>query len=661
MNKIKSVILGIAIFITFLIVYFLSYNLAEPKAYDFMVRNFLTNKLPIDKQKQVHGSDDIVLIVIDNISVQRYRWPWKREKYCNIYNYFSTYAKPKAIVHDAIIVTDDIENPDSDKKFYNSVKKTNNLIVGYLPLWNQWTDKNFGQKYDNNFKRFSIKVKDNSKVISHYYNSIYAMPESYQNVVKYAGSVSMISGFFNGDNIIWARDEINRTQEYLFYYKGNYYPSLALMTYLYANDFPEIVLDDNYMRIPELNRNIKIQKSSFLTLVPTKYYKFYNNGYSHKKYSAIDVIDSYNAIVQGKKPILSPELFKDKIVVIGANVPTGTGINDNKNSPLTNHHPGVDYQATAIDNILHNDFLFVIPVAWNILITLLGMLLIYFGIKLSDLYKAITITLITIFGYFIICAICFYLSIVINVITPIAMFVITTIFAYLFKYLTEYRSKEKVKNAMGKYMSKDIMKNVLQNIDNLGLGGKKAEVTVLFADIRGFTTLSEKMSAQQVSELLNEYFSEMEPIITSYNGIINKFIGDAIMAVFGEPIQDTEHAQNAVKCGYAMLKAVQKLDKRWTKEGKPEIEIGIGINTGEVFIGNIGSVNRMEYTVIGDTVNLASRLESYNKTYKTKMLISKSTYNRAKSFAYVIKIPDVQIRGKANKMDIYEVLKVKLH
>lgn len=240
------------------------------------------------------------------------------------------------------------------------------------------------------------------------------------------------------------------------------------------------------------------------------------------------------------------------------------------------------------------------------------------------------------------------------------MFVITTIFAYTHKFVLENRSKEKVKSAMGKFMSEDVMKRVVQNIDNLGLGGKKSTVTVLFSDIRGFTSMSEQMSAQQVSEILNEYFTEMEPIITKYNGIINKFIGDAVMAIFGEPIQDKNHAQNAVKCAYAMLQRVKELQKKWTKEGKPKIEIGIGINTGEVFVGNIGSVNRMEYTVIGDTVNLASRLESYNKIYKTKLLISPSTYEEVKGFTDVIKISDVQIRGKANKMDIYEVLKVIL-
>ena len=170
--------------------------------------------------------------------------------------------------------------------------------------------------------------------------------------------------------------------------------------------------------------------------------------------------------------------------------------------------------------------------------------------------------------------------------------------------------------------------------------------------------MSEQMSAQDVSEILNEYFTEMEPIITKYNGVINKFIGDAVMAIFGEPIQDIEHAKKAVKCAYEMLKKVEYLREKWLYEGKPKIEIGVGINTGDAFVGNIGSEKRLEYTVIGDTVNLASRIESYNKVYKTNFLISSSTYAHVSSLADVIKISEVQIRGKAKKMDIYEVLRI---
>ncbi len=271
-------------------------------------------------------------------------------------------------------------------------------------------------------------------------------------------------------------------------------------------------------------------------------------------------------------------------------------------------------------------------------------------------------SLITLIGmavlYFIFCLLCFNNNIIPLVITPLAVQLSTMIFGYSYRFILEGKNKEKIKNAMGKYLSQDIMKNVVQNIDDIKLGGKKANVTVLFADIRGFTSMSEKMTAEEVSVILNEYFSEIEPIITKYNGVINKFIGDAVMAIFGEPIQDINHPQNAVKCACAMLKKVEELQEKWLFEGKPKIEIGIGINTGEAFVGNIGSEKRLEYTVIGDMVNLASRIESYNKVYKTNMLISSSTYSQVSDLVDVIKIADVTIRGKAKKMDIYEVLRL---
>lgn len=657
MNKIKLYLSAFIIILVFVFVYFATYNFAEPRAYDYMTKKVLTQRLPFDKFKKVHGSDDIVLVVIDDQTAVKYRWPWKRELNCKIFEYFYNYAKPKVVVYDALLVTLDKDYPESDKKFFKTLSKFDNLIVGLLPNIRPWKDEAEGQEYDKKLaSKFGINIIDKSSKSPDLYESMYAYPEPYFNAIKYVGSGSMLAGFINGN--LRFRDEIFRNQEYIFKYKGSYYPSFALRTYLLLNNNPQTILTNKAIIFPETKQSIAIKRNKYQAITPVKFYQSYDGQYSHIKYSAVDIMDSFDAIQAGKKPIIDPEIFKDKIVVIGANVKTGTGAYDIKNTPVKENHPGVDYQATAIDNIIHNDFLHVLPDWFNIFITLLGMLLVYGFIRVSNLAKTVSSTLSIIGGYLLICTVCFYFSVIINVITPIVMFVLTTILAYTHKFVLENKSKEKVKNAMGKYMSEDVMKRVIQNIDNLGLGGKKAVVTVLFSDIRGFTTMSEQMSAEQVSEILNEYFTEMEPIITKYNGVINKFIGDAVMAIFGEPIQDKNHAQNAVKCAFAMLEKVKELQKKWVREGKPKIEIGVGINTGEVFVGNIGSVNRMEYTVIGDTVNLASRLESYNKTYKTKMLISSSTYEEVKGIVNVIRISDVQIRGKAHKMDIYEVLRV---
>ena len=157
---------------------------------------------------------------------------------------------------------------------------------------------------------------------------------------------------------------------------------------------------------------------------------------------------------------------------------------------------------------------------------------------------------------------------------------------------------------------------------------------------------------------MNKYFQELVPIIDKHQGIMNKFIGDAMLAVFGEPIKSENHALNAVLCANEMLSTVKKLQTKWLDEGKPKIDVGIGIASGEAFIGNIGTEDRLEYTVIGDTVNTASRIENFNKVYKTKFLISESTFDRVQKYVDVLKIREVQIRGKVKKINIYEVLRV---
>lgn len=229
---------------------------------------------------------------------------------------------------------------------------------------------------------------------------------------------------------------------------------------------------------------------------------------------------------------------------------------------------------------------------------------------------------------------------------------------YLYKYLSEDFKKNKIKNVMGKYLSYDVMEKVVNNIDNISLGGKRANITVLFADIRNFTAISEKMSPDSISEILNEYFSALIPIIEEHNGVLNKFVGDAMLVIFGEPKKSESHALDAVQCGIRMLRKVKHLQEKWLEEGKPKIEIGIGISTGEAFVGNIGSKNRLEYTVLGDTVNTASRIENYNKVYKTNFLVSESTYEKVKSSVDAITIKNVAIKGKSNKINLYEIVRL---
>lgn len=637
---IKSALIHLVLSIFVILI---SWQFFEPNAYNFMVNNFTARST---------GSDDIVLIVIDDKSIEQFRWPWQRNLYAKIFEYFNDYAQAKLIGFDAILSSLDKENPQADRQLFNTIKGIDNFVAGFSPLIQPYASDVDGKTYTEMFdKKFAINI-DNRLNQDFYskYQSLSRFPEPYFNSIKYTGSVNTS---MNSNGYITVSDQIVNVNNKL-------YPSLALRMYLFLNNTDSITLTKNKIIVDETNLEIPVTVTNDGVQNFVHYYKILpNSEYSHKKYSAVDIITSLDNIKQGKKPLISPEEFKDKIIFVGANAKASAlGLEDALPTPMLQKHPGVDIQATNLDNLINNEFVKQTTITQDIMLLVVLTITVFILIARLSFFKSLGILILIAFLYVIFAALCFMNGIAPNVITPLATQLITMIFAYSYRFILEGRNKEKIKQAMGKYLSQDIMKNVVQNIDDIKLGGKKAVVTVLFADIRGFTSISEKLSAEEVSVILNEYFTEIEPIISKYNGVINKFIGDAVMAIFGEPIQDINHAKNAVLCANEMLKKVDALRDKWLFEGKPKIEIGIGINTGEAFVGNIGSEKRLEYTVIGDMVNLASRIESYNKVYKTNFLISSSTYSHVSSIADVIKISEVTIRGKSKKMDIYEVLRL---
>lgn len=642
MRFLKFLFIIISIILLFTLSYWATDNFVEPKAYNYMMKNFTATK---------SGSPNIVLIVIDDKSIGRYRWPWKRDLYCNIYNYFREYTKAKAVVMDSIVTS--IDDYSSDMKYFNSVHNMNNAISGLAFISRNYSDKNYGKIYDKKFaKKFSIEAKDlRSNPQDYEYGSAVVFPQEYFNAIKQAGTVSTIKD----------ADGYTRVAIEMIKYKGNFYPSIALKTFSFLNNNENYLITDK--EIIGINSEVRIplikDNSGMYSLL--RYYKPYShhNSYTHKTYSAVDIMDSYNELKAGKKPLIAPSEFNNKIIFVGANVKAAaTGLSDVKRSPISNDHSGLDIQATTLDNIMNNHFMKPFAQWQNVIITIFLMAISFFVIKQFNLFYAISGICLIIAIYIAIAGLLYKYGYAVNILTPISMVIITMIFAYSYRYIIEDKNKEKIKNAMGKYISQDIMMNVVKNIDELKLGGKKANVTVLFADIRGFTSMSEKLSADEVSVILNEYFTEIEPIVTKYNGVINKFIGDAVMAIFGAPIEDENHPKNAVRCACDMLKKVDELQEKWLNEGKPKIEIGIGINTGEAFVGNIGSEKRMEYTVIGDMVNLASRIEGNNKIYKTNLLISNSTFSFVRGIVDTIKISNVKIRGKEHTLDLYEVIRL---
>lgn len=230
------------------------------------------------------------------------------------------------------------------------------------------------------------------------------------------------------------------------------------------------------------------------------------------------------------------------------------------------------------------------------------------------------------------------------------------IFAYFCGKITRIKTTERIKQEVSKYVSPTILDNLDADI-SMKTAGRRENVTVMFLDIRGFTSISEQHTAEEVTEILNDYFKEIIPVIKKHHGVINKFIGDAILAVFSGETPEI-HAKNAVRAGKAILKRLKNFQHIQETQGREKIQAGIGVNTGIVFLGDIGNDERCEYTVIGDTVNVANRAERANRIYKTEFLITENTYPYVKDIADVIKISDVQMKGKREKVNVYEVLRV---
>jgi adenylate cyclase len=224
-------------------------------------------------------------------------------------------------------------------------------------------------------------------------------------------------------------------------------------------------------------------------------------------------------------------------------------------------------------------------------------------------------------------------------------------------YLMEGRQKRQIRAMFSKYVSPEYVAQIVDDPERLHLDGRRAEVSILFSDIRGFTSISEKLEPTQVIAFLNDYLNEMAAIVKSSGGTLDKFIGDAVMAFWGEPIEIADHADRACDCALAMRDATLRISERFEREGKPRIRIGIGVNTGDVVVGNIGSLqHKLDYTVIGDPVNLASRLESLNKELGTTIIISESTRARVAGRFETRPLGQIQVKGKLEAVQVHELL-----
>jgi adenylate cyclase len=471
----------------------------------------------------------------------------------------------------------------------------------------------------------------------------------------------------------------------MYYRSGNklgssFIPSLTLQSYLLSGPYrAEVkmgISSSGEKKIDEFNiYNTETTPETKVVTLPVDKYgeiliNFYGRQMSLPYVSAKELFNDKPTIrvqrgvktAEGKQiQILEKEFdkktfFKDRSVLVGA---TAVGVYDLRNTPIDTNYPGPELHLTMLANLLDKNFL----TSWSKETSAMPWILLVLGLALTAAWAyvdslvsfAIFIgVMIAVFGL----DLWIFLSRKMMVHTFIPFLLIITCFfsIQIYRYFTEEKKKRELKSTFSKYVSPAVVDELLKDVENLKLGGRKEHMTVFFSDVRGFTTISEKLAPEELSRVLNLYLTPMTELIFKNNGTLDKYIGDAIMAFFGAPIKHLNHAKDACRCALQNLEKLKELQKEFEAQGLPYIDIGIGINTGPMSVGNMGSNIVQNYTVMGDSVNLAARLEGINKEYGTRIIISQFTYEEVKASFTVREVDRVRVKGKYEPVRIFELI-----
>lgn len=660
--------IGVLLTVVSLVIFYLGipfFELVELKAYDLHFKSMDKGEI----------GQEVAIVTADEKSIDRLgRWPWPRSVMADLVDSLKDYG--------AAVVAFDIvfSEPDntSGTKYFEEIKETlasKGYEVGSL------IDK-VSAKRDNDALLASA-VKNNPAVILGYYfytteeevahrkgtakamkEDIYPAPFSIVRSIDGSDTIPRIVGTkgieeniailskatddFGMFNIVPDVDGTIRRAPLVVEHKGNYYPHLSLEAvrkYLGSAGLTLNLAEYGVDSIMIDNHSITTDERG-MSLI-----NFRGPKRTFPHYSVSDVLT-------GQVP---DSALRDKIVLVGA---TAMGIFDLRVTPSDVAFPGLEIHASIIDNMLGGDFIY--RPDWVIIFDVLiiftiGIFLSIIIPRIQALYAAITII--------VLCAAYIYVNnylfthkqMWLTVVYPL----FTTFFVAggvtIYQYMTEEKKKREIKNAFSHYVAPSLVDIVVNDPDILKLGGEEKRLTVLFSDIRGFTSVSEGLSPQALVKLMNDYLTPMTDVVFENEGTVDKFMGDAVMAFWGAPVEQPDHAFKACRAALDMMAKLKELQPVWETHGIDKIDIGIGLSTGKVTVGNMGSLTRFDYTVIGDSINLGSRLEGLNKEYKTHIIVTKYTHHDVDE-SYVFRELDmVKVKGKDRQITIFELMGDKKH
>ncbi|GIW22321.1 MAG: adenylate/guanylate cyclase domain-containing protein [Candidatus Sericytochromatia bacterium] len=589
-----------------------------------------------DKKFDIRGyreySKDIVIISIDEISMDDLGvWPWPRSYHAQIVDKLNSYGA-SAIGFD-VIFSNLSRNINEDKQFAESIKKSGKVVLG--SMLSTGTSSKISSSSINTQEALSLTI-----------------PEPYEEMLN--GKINY--GIVNVDKDI---DGVIRTTK-LLRSIGDMLPTTQ-------------TIDEKFE--PSLNLQLlKIYDENIYNRVKEKYKDetiLINFAGGPKTYKTISysnlLLDKIQEIDENGNKISNKDLFKNKIVLIGA---TAEVLHDNHASPFNYTRegtpqlmPGVEIHAATLDTVINEIEYKKASNLVNItIITILSILATFLFIYLNNFIGLLALVSISII-YIVVSFSSFILyRYDIETSTPILCMLVAFSTIYSYRFFIEEREKRRVRNVFKRYMSPALVEEALKNpeqVPSLDVCNKKF-ITLFFSDIAGFTTMSEKFPPEEVKRILDEYLTAMTEIVFNNNGVVDKYIGDAIMAIYGSVYSEGKEmdAFRCVKTAIEMQEKMKELRQKWVSEGSIAMQIRIGIHSGEALVGNFGSPLKMDYTAIGDTVNTASRLEGLNKEFNTSIIISHSTYELVSNKVNVRNLGPAPVKGKSEALHVYEVLSI---
>lgn len=625
------VIAGAAVLISLLLWATGWFHGLELKTWDWRVSKFASPG---------ENTANICLILVDQPSIDwasrenGWPWPWPRSAYGAIVDFLNR-GKAQALGIDVLFteqssygVSDDAVLRDACRLFGKTAVATGLGKESGVRTWPVGLPKPFFAK------------------------NIRGQISSWQNLQRPYASFphpDLASGFRVFGNVDQNPDEdgIYRRITPLRFFDKNPMPILGLAAYLSAQEKADIVFSKKTINISGHDIPLDVSGQAIL--------RFRGPSGTHKAYSAAAVIRSEIQMRNGEKPQLDPELFKDKYVFLGF---SAKGLFDTKPVPISSAYPGAELNATFLDNFLSGDFLkptpFAVDIAFIILISFgCVFILTFFQSVWKNVFFSVFFALTPPAAAALAYASGYWLPIVIPefaVITAITLSLVVN-------FATEGIQRQFIKSAFQQYLNPAVIDQIIAHPEKLTLGGERRELSIFFSDLQGFTSISEALDPEALTALLNDYLSAMTDIIHEENGTVDKYEGDAIIAFWNAPLEVPDHGYRAVNAALRCQEKLAELRPQYLAKTGKELYMRVGVNTGYAVVGNLGSKDRFDYTMLGDSVNLAARLEGVNKEFGTYTMISAETRKKADDEFCFRELARVAVVGKKEAVTVFEPLR----